>query len=165
MKLRILTLITATILLAACSSTSSTIKDEKNAAEFESTAALIESGSYMFTVRSASPSGGKTIQITSLYSLNAREGNYEAYLPYFGRAYSGNYGGDGGIEFNGEPENLEITRNEKKNKISVKFSIQSEKDKFSVSLDVGSSGYGTLIISSQKRQTISYSGSAGELKN
>lgn len=165
MKLRILTFITATILFAACSSTSSATKEEKNAVEFESTAALIENGNYMFTVRSASPSGGKTVQITSHYSLNAREGNYEAYLPYFGRAYSGTYGGDGGIEFNGEPENLEITKNGKKNKISVKFSIQSEKDKYSVTLNVGSSGYGTMTISSQKRQSITYSGQAGELKD
>ena len=165
MRPGIISLFVVAIILAGCSGSASIAKKEKASAEYEHTATLIESGNYMFTVRTASPSGGKSVQITSHYALKAKDGNYEAYLPYFGRAYSGAYGGDGGIEFNGEPENLEITKNEKKNKISVKFSTQSEKDKFSVTLNVGSSGYGTLTISSQKRQTISYSGSVGELKN
>jgi hypothetical protein len=92
-------------------------------------------------------------------------GTYEAYLPYFGRAYSGGYGDSGGIEFKGEPENLEITRNDKKLSISVSFSIRAEKDTYSVNLKVGSSGYGQMTVSSQKRQVISYSGKAGELKD
>lgn len=165
MKPGIISLFVVAIILAACSGPASIAKKEKARAEYEHTADLIESGNYMFTVKSASPSGGRTVQITSHYALKAKDGNYEAYLPYFGRAYSGAYGGDGGIEFNGEPVNLEISKNEKKNKISVKFSIQSEKDTFSVTLNVGSSGYGTLTISSQKRQSISYSGQAGELKD
>ena len=165
MKTRIISFITAAILLSACSASSSTAKKEKAAAEFELTAALVESGNYMFTVRSASPTGGKTVQITSHYALKAMEGKYEAYLPYFGRAYSGAYGDSGGIEFDGEPENLQITRNDNKLSISVSFTIQAEKDKYEVNLNVGSSGFGKLLVSSPKRQSISYSGQAGELKN
>ena len=165
MKTITITLISAAIFLSACSASSSTAKKEKTAAEYALTASLIESGSYQFTIRSASPSGGKTIQITSLYTLTAKDGNYKAYLPYFGRAYSGGYGNSGGIEFNGEPEDLQVTRNENKSDISVSFTIQSEKDKYTVKLHVGSSGYGNLMISSPKRQTITYSGLASELKN
>ena len=165
MNTRIAVLLTAAIFLSSCSASTSTAKKEKAAADFEQTTALIESGSYQFTIRSASPSGGKTIQITSYYALKANEGNYEAYLPYFGKAYSGGYGNSGGIEFNGEPKDLQISRNEKKNEISVNFTIKAEKDSYTVKLNVGSSGYGTMVISSQKRQTISYSGLAGELKD
>ena len=165
MNTRIAVLLTAAIFLSSCSASTSTAKKEKAAADFEQTTALIESGSYQYTIRSASPSGGKTIQITSYYALKANEGNYEAYLPYFGKAYSGGYGNSGGIEFNGEPKDLQISRNEKKNEISVNFTIKAEKDSYTVKLNVGSSGYGTMVISSQKRQTISYSGLAGELKD
>jgi hypothetical protein len=91
-------------------------------------------------VRSATPTGGKTIQITSEYTLEAREGIYEAYLPYFGRAYSASYGGDGGIEFKGD------------------------NDQYTISLEIGSSGYGSLGINSQKQANISYYGQASELK-
>ena len=157
--------ITAAIVLSACSTTSSTAKKEKTAAEFEITAALIESGNYQFTVRSASPSGGKTIQITSLYTLSAKEGTYEAHLPYYGRAYSAAYGGSGGVEFEGVPEDLTITRKDNKNSISVAFTIQSETEKYNVNLEVGASGYGNLTINSQNRQTISYYGLTGALKD
>ena len=165
MKTGIIAFITAAIILSGCSATSSTSKKERAAADFEKTATLIESGNYQFTIRSASPSGGKTIQITSLYTLKAIEGNYEAYLPYFGRAYSGGYGESGGIEFNGEPENLKITRNDPKNKISVAFTIKSDKDQYKVNMEVGASGYGNLVISCQKRQTISYYGLTDGLKD
>lgn len=163
LKTGISALITLAIFLSACSASSSSAKREKAAADFEQTAALIEGGSYIYTVRSASPSGGRTIQITSEYILKAKDGKFETYLPYFGRAYSGAYGESGGIEFNGEPEDLQISRNDSKNTITVKFTIQSDKDKYGVSLNVGSSGYGNLIISSQKRQSITYSGLASEL--
>jgi len=165
MNIRIVILLSAAIFLSSCSASTSASKKEKAAADFEQTAALIESGSFQFIIRSASPSGGRTIQITSPYSLKAKEGIFEAYLPYFGRAYSGGYGDSGGIEFNGEPKDLELNRNDSKQEISVSFAIQSDKDSYNVKLNVGSSGYGTLVISSQKRQTITYSGLAGQLKD
>jgi len=165
MKNGTIALIAALFVLSACSASSSASKKELEAAEFELTASLIESGSYQFTIRSASPSGGKTIQITSLYTMTARDGKYEAHLPYFGRVYSGGYGDSGGIEFNGEPENLQITRNDDKNKISVTFNINSDTEQYTVMLDMGATAFGNLVISSQKKQVISYYGLASGLKD
>jgi len=165
MKPGLVSLLFAAFILAGCSSTSSTTKKEKAAADFANTAALIESGNYMFTVRTASPSSGRTIQITSPYSLKATGGSYEAYLPYFGRAYSGAYGDGGGIEFNGKPEDLKISRNDDKLSISVAFTIKSEKDSYTVHLKLGSSGMGNLVISSPKRQAISYYGQSSALRD
>lgn len=164
-KTRIAALISAAIFLSACSASTSTAKKEMAAADFEQTAALIEGGSYLFTVRSASPTGGRTIQITSNYTLKAMNGTFEAYLPYFGRAYSAGYGDNGGIEFNNKAENLEVSRNSKKNTIEVKFTIQAEKDSYTVNMSVGSSGFGNLVITGQKRQSIRYSGRVSELKD
>ena len=121
-------------------------------------AALLESGNYVYTIQSISPTGGRTIQSTTPYTMKAVDGTYEASLPYFGRAYQANYGGNGGIEFSGTPENLEITRNSKKKNVLVTFSIAGSTDKYTVTLQVGSGGYGTLIINSQNRQSISYYG-------
>lgn len=165
MKAGIISLFLVAIILAGCSGSASLAKKEKAAAEYEQTTALIESGKYMFTVRSASPSGGKTVQITSHYAFKAIEGTYEAYLPYFGRAYSGGYGASGGIEFKGEPENLEITRNDNKLSMTVSFTIRAEQDTYTINLKVGSSGFGQMTVSSQKRQSITYSGQAGEIKD
>lgn len=165
MKTGLLVLCTAAFVLSGCSASSSTSRQERDAAKFQSVAELIESGNYMFTVRSASPSGGRTIQITSLYALRVSDGTYAAYLPYFGRAYAGGYGTEGAISFSGEPADLQIKRDDSKNNITVNFSMQTDQDQYTVSLNVGSSGYGNLTVNSQKRQTISYYGLAGELKD
>lgn len=163
MKPGILAILLAAITLSACSSTASTARKEKAAVDFAKTADLVESGNFQFTVNSASPTGARTVQLSTLYTMKAKDGNYEAYLPYFGRAYSGGYTGDGGVEFNGEPVDLQIIRNDDKNKISVTFSIRSDQDLYKVSLNLGASGYGNLIVNSQKRQSISYNGLLSEL--
>jgi len=137
-------------------------KKERRALELDKVVSLIESGSYVYTIQSINPTGARTIQATSLYTMKAVNGNYEASLPYFGRSYQASYGGDGPIEFSGAPENLEITRNDKKNSVNVTFSIKGEKDIYRISLSVGYSGYGTLTVLPQNRQTISYYGLVSE---
>lgn len=165
MKTGIIGLITMAVLFTACSSSSETARSESKAADFERTASLIESGNYQFSIRSASPTGGRTIQITSTYVMKASDGVYDANLPYFGRAYSAGYGQGGGVEFTGEPENLQIERNEKKYKLTLSFSIRSSTEKYDVNLSVGASGFGNLVISSNKRNSISYYGMTGALGN
>ena len=158
-------LLVLAVILSACSSTSSTSKSENKTADFEATAALVESGDYQFTLRSASPSGGRTVQITSSYVMKAADGGYEALLPYFGRVYSGGYGQGGSVEFRGEPQDLKVERNDKRHKIDVSFSINTEGEKFDVKMTAGASGYGTLTVSSPRRQSISYNGRVTGLQN
>jgi Domain of unknown function (DUF4251) len=167
MKLKIASIITLAVVLTGCSASSSIARKEKAAADFRITADLVESGNYQFTIRSATASGGKSIQLTSLYTMEVSDAGYEAKLPYFGRAYSASYGGDGGIEFNGKPENLKVTRDDQLNSISVAYTIEASKnsDKYDVKLKIGATGYGNLVISSRNRQSISYYGIVGELKD
>jgi hypothetical protein len=77
--------------------------------------------------------------------------------------YSGGYGQGGSVEFSGEPDNLEVERNDKKLRMEVKFSIKNQGENYNVKLVVGASGFGSLIISSPRRQTISYNGLATAL--
>ncbi|MGW8314514.1 MAG: DUF4251 domain-containing protein [Bacteroidales bacterium] len=158
MKKSILSLLILLFVAAGCSSTQNTAKSDQRAADMEKMASLIEGGNYVYTIQSISPTGGRTVQSTTRYTMKAVDGNFEANLPYIGRAYAGAYGGDGGIEFNGSPENLKIEKNSKKGNVTVNFSIEGEKDRFTVNLVVGSGGYGTLSINSQNRQGISYYG-------
>ena len=131
---------------------------EKDAA-YQETKRLIESGSYVYQVQSVNPASGRTIRPSTIYTMVAEEGRFRADLPYFGRAYQGSYGGDGGVVFEGEPEELEISGNEKKRQVMVKFSIRGESnDRYSIIFTVGHSGYGTLRITRQRRQPISYYG-------
>ncbi len=170
MKIYSLIAISMAILLSGCAASSSqsgkerkTAKNEKRIEEFAKTSALIESGNYVYQVQSVNPTGGSTIQTTSMYTMKATDGTFEADLPFFGRAYQADYGGNGGIKFNGEPENLEIRKDARKYTISVSFSIKQPDDQFQVNLSIGSNGYGTLNITSQKRQPISYYGFISEV--
>ena len=135
----------------------------KKEEEYKKMTTLIESGRYIFRVQSISPTGARTIHTTSAYTMTSGEGGFKASLPYFGRSYQANYGGDGGIEFDGEPENLEITRIDKKRTIRVSFMISGSNDKYSVNLSAGSNGYGTLSITCNNRQPISYYGTINPL--
>ena len=170
MKPYYLYLISLTILLSGCGVTSSqsgsdrkTEKKAKQAEAYAKTSTLIEGGNYIFTVQSINPSGGKTIRSTSLYTMKASNGSFEAYLPYFGRAYQANYGGNGGIEFKGEPEDLAVVQNADKFSTTVTYKISESNEQFNITFVVGSGGYGTLTVISQNRQSISYYGLVSEL--
>jgi len=62
------------------------------------------------------------------------------------------------------PKHLNITLNEKKRMVNVKFEIRGQNDKYDLYLSAGSSGYGSLGINSQNRQPISYSGTVSPVK-
>ena len=162
--------ITLAFLLTGCGASSSSTgsdgkssKEEKRAAEYDNTVALVDSGNYEYTLKSASPMGGRTIQITSTYTLDVKDGVYKAYLPYYGRAFNASYGGDGGVDFEGEPEDLSIVKNADKRTITVSFSIKNDNELYDCTLVIGSSGNGTLTIASSNRQTISYYGVVSKL--
>jgi len=139
-------------------------KTDKKDEQFKEMAALIESGRYMFTVHSVQPSGSGTINVSAGYTLEAKDSIFIAQLPYFGRAYSASYGGDGGIVFEASPEHLNITLNEKKRMVNVKFEIRGKNDKYDLYLSTGSSGYASLSINSQNRQPVTYSGIVSPLR-
>jgi len=171
MRIPILLSLSIALVIAGCSTSSKSTdgqsrsgRQERLAADLDKIAALAEGGNFSYTLRSANPTGGRSIQITSEYTLKAVQGEYEAYLPYFGRAQQASYGGDGGIEFKGKPENLQISRNDKKNTLSLAFAIKGENDQYTINLEIGASGYGTLLVSPQRRQSISYYGLFTELK-
>ncbi|MFH0756204.1 MAG: DUF4251 domain-containing protein [Bacteroidota bacterium] len=146
------------VLLTSGSANLQAQKSEKKDEAFRQMTALIESGNYAFRIRSVNPTGGRTINPSSLYTMTAKEGAFKAHLPYFGRAYQASYAVDGGVVFDGEPENLEITTNERKRNVTVRFQINGDNDRYSAILSVSYSGYGNLTITSPRRQAISYYG-------
>jgi len=66
---------------------------------------LINSNDFVFEALQVLPQRGKMIILTgSSYTLKFHNDTIESYLPFFGRAYSVDYGGDGGIKFKGKPD-------------------------------------------------------------
>jgi len=137
-------------------------KADKKDEAYRQMSELLEKGDYSFRVQNINPRRGRTITPTSLYTMDAKEGYLKAHLPYFGRAFSASYGGDGGIEFEGKPDSFEIEKNDNRRQITIEFDIEGKNDSYTATLQVGYSGYGTLTISSQKRESISYYGTIVE---
>ena len=65
-------------------------REEQKAKEIKE---MIENGRFTIEVDRALPMGGRTVHLTTPYSLEMRGDSAISYLPYFGRAYSLPYGG------------------------------------------------------------------------
>ncbi len=136
-------------------------RQAQKAAEIKS---LVELGNYEFIARTAQPMQGRQINLTSDYDLEIKGDSAFAYLPYFGRAYTPNYGStDSGVKFKEKADNFKLDYDEKKKSYRLTFTVKDSKESYQVNLSFGETGYGVLFISFNNRQSISYSGTIGKL--
>jgi len=130
------------------------------AQETSSMQELIGSGNFRFTADRAFPSGGGSIDMISRPNkVEIRDGNAQGDLAYFGQARNIGYDADGGgIKFDGEMTNTSMKVKERKNLVNYSFSVKGTRDQFNCYLTVSPDGSGTLSVSSNLRNTISYQG-------
>ena len=84
-------------------------------------------------------------------------------MPYFGRAYSGGYSSsDGGIIFDGPMETYDVSTNDKKRRVTIKFKVKGTDDTYTCTLTVSGINNASLSVISNKRQSISYTGYLSE---
>jgi len=133
-------------------------KKEKKAKARLEMAQLIESGKFRFVARSANSELGNFNNLSSTYDMKFDSLNINAYLPYYGRAYSVPYGGSGGVKFDLKAENIEIIWNEKKKLFDISTEVSDSEDSYSINLTAGLDGYADLKISFRNRRWISYNG-------
>lgn len=132
---------------------------EKRQKEFEETKKLIETRNFIFEADRAFPQGGASIDLTTNYGfLKVKEDSTAVGdLPFFGRAFSVDYGGNGGIEFSGEIEELDYSVIKEKKRISYSFKVKDD-DYFQISFDILYNGDASLNVISQNRSAIRYQG-------
>ena len=119
---------------------------------------LIESGNFRFLANSANPMSGRSINLTSNYDLKIYNDTIETWLPFFGRAYSVDYGGDGGIKFKEQAVTIDKKFNSRKKIYEYSIVVKTSQDKYTINLSTGLNGYGNLYVRSQNRQPISFYG-------
>ncbi|MBN2698308.1 MAG: DUF4251 domain-containing protein [Bacteroidales bacterium] len=125
---------------------------------------LIESGNYIFSAQSVQPIGGQAIKLSaSSYVLDSKNHVVRADLPYFGEGYASHYSNNSDVRFRGDPVDFRITEYEKRGNVSVHYTISGEQERFDVTMTIASTGFGTVTIISQSRQTISYYGYLREM--
>ena len=97
MKTRKQILMLLLVMLAGIPTLSAQTKKEKKEQKKEAVRQLIVSEDYKIDVNTAMPMRGRSIPLTSQYSLQIRNDSVFSYLPYYGRAYSVPYGGGSGL--------------------------------------------------------------------
>ena len=140
---------------------------------------LMKSRIFYIEVDQAFPTGNSSITIDSKYgqkriggegyvSLATNEGQIffldtvaTGRLPFFGRAYSVEYGKGGGIEFEKakiEKESLKVINKRKKHYIEYKFNVRNHNDVFNFHVEVYGNGKCSVNVTSNNRASISYAG-------
>ena len=120
---------------------------------------IIENKQFKFTARSVTPMSGSTINLTSEYDLVVDSMDVEAWLPFYGRAYQTDYGStEGGIKFKEQAKVLDIQKDEKKGGYSIRIEVDTSKDSYKIFIRAGASGYASMDILSNRKQSVSYYG-------
>ena len=126
--------------------------------ETPATKNLIEAQLYTFKAQTANPASGGIRQLTSEYDLKISKDTVIAYLPYFGRAYSGPVDlTGGGINFTSMQFEYNVSRG-KNNRWKIIIKPKDANDVQELSLTVFENGKADLYVRSNNRQPISFNG-------
>lgn len=145
------------VLLTGGQSLYSQTKKEKKEQKEKEIKEMIDERRFTIDVDRALPMGGRTVNLTSPYSLEMRGDSAISYLPYFGRAYSLPYGGGDGLRFEESITDYQSTFN-KKGTARIKFVARTKEDTFRFDVQVFSNGSSIINVTPTNRQQITYQG-------
>jgi len=152
----------AAMLLVLVASMQITFAQESKQDKIEAQAAalktLVESKNFVFVPQSVTPLTGRTRQLTSYYDLMISKDTITSNLPYFGRAYTAPINPeDAGISFTSTDFEYYATPGKKGGwVIVIKFKNQTQARE--MNLTIFDNGRADLVVSSNNRQSISFSG-------
>ena len=139
-------------------------KQQKEMAQQAMIKKWIEAKRFQFVAQSATPSTGKSRQLTTEYTLNVMPDSLDCHLPYYGRAYSGGYGGgEGGITFKTTDFQYSAA-DAKKGGWNITIKPKNQSSAQQIFMSISASGYANVQVRSNSRDMISFYGSIQELK-
>lgn len=145
------------VLLQSCGGGQSALQRPNN---FEELDQLVENGRFEVENQWAMPLGGSRIDLIGNTNFIRFQGDsVNLFLPYFGVRHSGGaYGGDGGIEYKGLAEDLQIQRDPNQKKITLKFGGEQGSEDLDFYVTLFPNGSTNTSVTSSERATISYQG-------
>ncbi len=133
------------------------LKQEKELEKQKEIQKLLETKKFVFEAQKVTPQGGRLIQLDyNTYFLKFDTENTTCDLPFFGRGYNVAYNGDGGIKFEGKPENIKI-ENKKKNTL-LRATVRGKNDVYDLLFTIFNNGSASLNVNSNNRAPINYDG-------
>jgi hypothetical protein len=132
--------------------------DQKKLDKHAQLKSMIDSKHFQFHALSATSMKGKTVQLTSEYSLKLNKDSLNVDLPYYGRSYTADYPGtDVSVRFKSNQFTYS-SDSTKKGGWEITIIPKNESRANKIYMAVTSSGYCTVNINSNTRQSISYYG-------
>lgn len=152
-------LIPVSLLVISCSSYQPSIQNSSQNAEKKQKKVeqVLNAKNYEIKIQTALPMRGKSIQLTSAYSLKIKNDSLFSYLPYYGRAYSIPYGGGSGLIFKAPLESYAIQKGKQAQHI-VKASAQTPEEHFDFTLTIFDNGTTSVHVNMRNRESISFQG-------
>ncbi|QSW88029.1 MULTISPECIES: DUF4251 domain-containing protein [Flavobacterium] len=133
------------------------LKAEKELKKQKEIEALIDAKNFVFEAQKLTPQGGRLINLDyGVYFLKFNEEKTTCDLPFFGRGFNVGYGSDGGIKFEGKPENLKIEK--KKKSFILKTTVKGKDDVYDLMFTIFFDGGTSLSVNSNNRSPIFYDG-------
>ena len=117
---------------------------------------------FQIDVSQAHPQGrGRTIHLTSSYSVRVSCDTIVSYLPFFGRAYSVPYGGGQGLNFTGRIVSYEsgVTR---KGEHVITMGVESSEDVYVYTVSLFDNGSASVGVQPRQRSYIYFTGNYHE---
>lgn len=125
---------------------------------------VVDSKEYKINVNMAHPRRGRTVPLTSNYSLEIKNDSVISYLPYYGRAYSIPYGGGDGLRFAAPISDYSVSYN-KKGRARISVTTRTSEDSFKFNIEIYPGGSANFDVNMQNRESIRFTGKLEENNN
>ena len=154
---KILLIITAAVIMAACATTDKQKGYDKKKEKAEMIDKAVSNRDFKISVRTAYPNRGRSVPLTTDFELRVKGDSVMSYLPYFGRAYNIPYGGGQGLNFSAVMSDFKITQ-PKRDKKHIEFNVKNDEDTYKFYIDVFDNGKAAINVIPQQRESISFNG-------
>lgn len=120
----------------------------------------IKSFNFEFIATYAYPQNFRPIYLSSPYDVKVSPDTVQAYLPYYGRAFSAPMDpSEGGIKFTSTNFKYEIEKGRKAGNWIIKIITADTNRPFELNFNLWDNGSGSLNVQDRDRQSISFQGS------
>lgn len=150
-------------LLSATTLRAQNEKRNKKAEKAAAVKAMIGAQQYIFKPQTANPMRGRTIQLTTEYTVKVSKDTITADLPYFGRAFTAPMDpSKGGIQFSSTQFEYTLENARRGWQVTIKPKDVGDVQQFF--FNIFSNGSATLQVTSTNRTPISFNGYVVERK-
>lgn len=147
----------ALALLTGCSTSRPAVMNDADRATATQVDNMLTRRLYKVDFTMAYPVSSQPLPLTSPYFISVSGDKVESYLPYFGRAYSAEYGGGEGLRFDAPITGYTdaVKRNGQR---EIEFTAITDEDSYEFSLTISPLGGSNLTVTAVRKQAISFSG-------